>query len=446
MVSNILMVLSLVFFSLFCGYIYQQDNISVDDKMRFLDKSIVIYFVVLLLILSVSRVFADEQQDRQRVSNHVFSQKFSAFLEKGTFNIDGKVILNSGFDKTVNYPQNTAIAIISVTHKVGRYVYNDKTNQTDREEWKVRISYLVVSRSGIKFDKSAKGESPFIFDGNNNPLDFKRGVVRNEIDENTPDGIYPFATSVSTLFKEDSFWDKAFILDNFERLEPNARYLRTYKPTPVNGNDYYHNDRPFVESRGYKYEVDYQYNAKFVDGLNGKELTNEKALFDVEVDKIISEEEAKKHLQEVEGDDQKDKNNSINQDNFGKKGKELEENHKNHKPNSLVDWLEYFVYDEEEVKKAIVSTTSKINSMKGGTEKFNGSTFNPANNASYGIWANTMESLDGANFDENHLVGATSLGVGRENWRNILKYTIRLIGSFAFAVYVMKIKERIVSK
>lgn len=422
-----------------------RDDLPDERKMDIIDKIIVGFLVFLLIVLSVGRALADDQTDRQRITNDLFTKKFSTFLEKGTFNIGGKVIFNSGFTQTVNFPDGTAVAIVSVDRYVAGPSYDEKQQKYINVSWTVRLSYLVISRNGIKIDKSAKGDKPFIFDNNNRPLDFKR-EVRTEITESSPDGIYAFASSQSTQFKNDSFWDNAFILDNFDRVEYNARYSRVYKPTPIDGDDFYHNDRPFVEAKGYKYEVDYQYNAKFVDGLNGKEIINEKALFDVEVDKIISEENAKKHLQEVEGDNQKDKNDSINQDNFGKKGKELEENHKDHKPNSLIDWLEYFVYDEQEVKKAIVSTTSKIESMKGGTERFNGSTFNPANNASYGIWLHTVENLDNANFDENYLTGATALGVGRVPWRDILKYTIRMIGSFAFAVYVMKIKERIVSK
>lgn len=438
--SYVYIVLVLCPFAIAIVYFVIRRDLVDEEAMVALDKILFGYVVLLLLFLSVGRAFADDQTDRDRVMRNVFEKKFSPFLEKGTFSIDGKVIFNSGFEKSVNYPQGTSVALISVTHKFGGYGQWEKDNW-DYKYYDVRLTYLVVSRNGIKIDQSVKGEKPFIFDNNNNKIPFVNRKTRLDIDENTPDGIYAFASSQSTSFLSAN-GTYYFIMDPYKRM-PGVYSRNIDAPTEKPNNFWFGNDYPLKQVDKFNYDIDYGYNVQYVNALQGDIVRGDKSLFDVEVDKIINDEKREKEAQKEDSEKQKEENNKVNQDNFGKDEKEIKE--KDTKNNDFGQLWRYFVYDEEEIKKAIASTAAKIDMTKNAAQ-FDGKQGSPANSASLPIWEKTIDGLDGANFNSNELVGDTELGAGRVPWRSVLKYTIRMIASFAFALYVMKFKERIVSR
>ena len=50
-----------------------RDDLPDERKMDIIDKIIIGFLVFLLIVLSVGRALADDQTDRQRIANHVFS-------------------------------------------------------------------------------------------------------------------------------------------------------------------------------------------------------------------------------------------------------------------------------------------------------------------------------------------------------------------------------------
>lgn len=430
-------------------YVLHQKK-SDEEKMDSLDKILILYIVLSFLILSVGRAFADEKKARivGPVEQRLFGSSPTDFPEKGKLYIGDKVVLNKGFEQDIHIPEGGSMLIFSIRK---RYRYDDYstpdkdkgTRYTERLHT-VYVSYLVVSPTRIRIDTAAQPGQPFLFDELRRPLEYKKLMTRLEMPENingANQGAYAYASSVSTYFKKNYNDDNSFVIDEFERLEPNLRLLSVDSPMPSSTNWAQGNREPWLTSPdGWKSVVDYQYNAMFVAGRDGAELSDVKAEYDKETDDIKSgkaQEEAKK---QSETEKKNKDSQKVNSDNAGNKDKSDE-------INNPWDFLKVtsklLIYDEDEVKKAINSSMTKIKFMANGN-KVNGSTYNPANDASLPIWHNTVAALDNAG--TNELNGAGALGVGNVNWRFVTKYSVRMIASFAILGYVMKVKERIAAK
>lgn len=449
MINLILLPVTVVFLILF-AFLYVNDHINIIRKESYLTQLSLTYFLILLLVLSFGRVFADDNKPRivGPVEQRLFGSSPTDFPEKGKLYIGDKVVLNKGFEQDIHIPEGGSMLIFSIRKRYNYYDYStpDKekgTSYTERQHI-VYVSYLVVSPTRIRIDTTAQPGQPFLFDELRRPLEYKRLMTRLEMPENingSNQGAYAYASSTSTYFKKNYRDENSFIIDEFDRLEPNLRLLAVDMPMPSSNNWAQGNREVWKSSvEGWKSIVDYQYNAMFVAGRDGAELSDVKAEYDKETADIKSGKAQEEARKQSETEKKNKESQKVNADNAGKKDKSDE-------VNNPWDFLKVvgklLIYDEDEVKKAINSSMTKIKFMANGN-KVNGSTFNPANNASFPIWSNTVTALDNAG--TNELNGATALGTGNVDWRLLTKYSVRMIASFAILGYVMKIKERIAAK
>lgn len=416
------------------------------------DKILICYILILFLVLSVGRVFADDKKPKVvgPIEQQVFGSTATDFPEKGKLYVGDKVVLNRGFEQDIHIPEGGSIAIVSANFNRGWVDYSkpDKEKGTDYtlNRMTVRVSYLVVSPTQIQIDTLAKDKEVFLYDGQGNPILFQQGKTRLQIPSEingVTQGAYAYATSASTKFLVNYYGAQSFIIDNFQRLEPDMRWHDVSQPMPSNTNAYFGN-REFLKSGNYyKYEIDYQYNAKFVAGRNGEVVPNAKDLFAVEVDKVVQEEKKKEQQAEQKSEGNEKDSKKVNADNSGKK----DESDKIENPWDGLKFLaKVLVYDEDEVKKAIISSMEKMKFMKQGT-RVNGSTDNPAALASDEIFKGMARDLDRAENDVGIIEGANLAAYkGRGDWRYLVKFCMRMFISFVILGYIMKVKERIAAK
>jgi hypothetical protein len=451
MVSFVLIPTSLLCLSLF-SLIDLKEDISSEKRDKLFMTLFTIYIVLLSIFLSVFNVLADEKKPRVvgPIEQQVFGASAGDFPEKGKLYIGDKVILKKGFEQDIHIPEGGSMAIVSAKFNRGYVDFTtpDKEKGTSYtiRKFSIRVSYLVVSPTQIQIDTLAKDKEVFLYDGQGNPILFQQGKTRlqmpSEINGESQ-GAYAFASSASTRFHKTYYGEWAFVLDNFERLEPDARWHDVRMPMPSDTNQFFGNKEFLKSGNYYEYEIDYQYNAKFVAGRNGQVMPNAKDLFSVEVDKI-EQEEAKKEQHAKEKSDGTEKDSKkVNADNSGKK----DESDKIENPWDGLKFLaKVLVYDEDEVKKAIISSMEKMKFMKQGT-RVNGSTDNPAALASDEIFKGMARDLDRAESNVGIIEGANLEAYkGRGDWRYLVKFCMRMFISFVILGYIMKVKERIAAK